>query len=170
MFFVIFSVIWSNSQETYNRDYSNIFGFLIIWGWYLDVGVYYHRWKILNNIVKNTNIVILSILNISVNAEAIDVKVIDVSSPIVVIWCALLIGSFVDRTPLWKNREKILIRGLQCSAIGAISTLIVDIYYGNNINENRQIIMNTNTLPCFLIINTIIYAHWCYYETKSNTK
>ena len=170
MFFVIFSVTWSSIQITYNRDLSNILLFLIVWGWYLDVGVYYHRWKILTNIVKNNNIISFSILNIGVNAEIIDVKVIDLSSPIVVIFCALLIGSIADRTPLWKNREKILITGMQFSAIGAIGALIVDIYYKNNINENKQIIMNINTLPFFLIINIIIYAPWCYYETKSNTK
>lgn len=170
MFFVTFSVIWSSIQITYNRDVSNILLFLIVWGWYVDVSLYYRRWKILTNIAKMINIIICSILNISLNVQIIDVKVIDLSSPIVVICCALLIGSIVDRTPLWKNREKILSTGMQFSAIGATGALIVDIYYKNNINDTEQKIINMNTLPFFLIINTIIYAHWYYYETTSNTQ
>ena len=156
MFFVIFSTIWSIIQEVYNRDYSFIFVFLIVWGWLLDMGVYYQRWKILKNIVT------WSILSIGV-------KLVDLNSTIAVISGALLISSIVDRTPLWKNRKKMLISSMQCSAISVIMALIVDIYHKNSVNKDKTII-NVNTLPFFLIVNTVIYAHWYYHEKKIKTK
>jgi hypothetical protein len=120
------------------------------------MGVYYQRWKILKNIVT------WSILSIGV-------KLVDLNSTIAVISGALLISSIVDRTPLWKNRKKMLISSMQCSAISVIMALIVDIYHKNSVNKDKTII-NVNTLPFFLIVNTVIYAHWYYHEKKIKTK
>jgi len=99
------------------------------------------------------------------DTQVMTILAVKFDSSTLIIIGALLASFFVYQIPLLKNKKKLLIRGFQYSAISTICVLFIDIFVTNSTNSNN-IIINVNTLPFFMIVNTVVYAQWYYYELK----
>ena len=124
MFFVITSVIWSKLQEEHNQDNSNIFLYLIVWGWYLDAGVYSQQLKIIKRILENSQIIAWGIFSISVKMGVINTELIRIDSAFSWIVLSLITDSILSRTSFWKDGGQVVAFGMRCSAIGVVCTCI----------------------------------------------
>lgn len=162
MFFVITSVIWSKLQEEHNQDNSNIFLYLIVWGWYLDAGVYSQQLKIIKRILENSQIIAWGIFSISVKMGVINTELIRIDSTFSWIVLSLITDSILSRTSFWKDGGQVVAFGMRCSAIGVVCTCIFDLN-NNNYTYSDEKIVNLNTLPFWMIVNTVVYTYWFYY-------